>query len=99
MGIFNDTDVKMNEFVLRINSMKTIQVNDGENWFYIKDALVCTTVHSDFTVDTVNMLCRNVETDKDSILGINSIKDFKVFSDNDREKLKPLLKIFKELYV
>jgi len=92
------TNKKMDEFVSIINSMETIQVSDGENWNYIKDALVCTTVHSDYTVDTVNMLCRNVQTDNLSILDIGSIKDFKVFSDDDREKLKPLLKIFKELY-
>ena len=92
------TNKKMDEFVSIINSMETIQVSDGENWNYIVDAFITTTVHTDFNVDSVQMLCENTETDKLSILDIGSVKDFKVFSDNDREKLKPLLKNFKELY-
>jgi hypothetical protein len=92
------TNKKMDDFVLIINSIKTLQVNDGENWNYIVDAFTTTTVHTDFNVDSVQMLCKNTETDKLFILDIGSVKDFKVFSDDGREKLKPLLKNFKELY-
>ena len=92
------TDKKIKQIAMQLNSIKTLQVNDGENWNYIVDAFITTTVHTDFNVDSVQMLCENTETDKLSILDIGSIKDFKVFSDNDREKLKPLLKNFKELY-
>ena len=75
------TNKKMDDFVLIINSIKTLQVNDGENWNYIVDAFTTTTVHTDFNVDSVQMLCKNTETDKLFILDIGSVKDFKVFSD------------------
>jgi hypothetical protein len=86
-----DVDEAIWSIRTQLLAIKTIQVNDGKSWFHIKDVLTTTTVYPNFLAESIQIFCKNVETDEECIIDINSIKEYKASTDSDKEKLKQLI--------